>query len=106
LILWPTRVALPHFGHTSWTLLTYIDMDEDGLQQDVAKLIAGEKIEVDPYFFQNDIETFRSKDDVLTLLVHLGYLTYHENDGTVQIHNEEIRGEFRELRKEKQLNQE
>ena len=89
------------------SLLTYIDMDEDGLQQDVAKLIAGEKIEVDPYFFQNDIETFRSKDDVLTLLIHLGYLTYEEVEdsygdediytGYAWIPNEEIRTEFEKI---------
>ena len=89
------------------SLLTYIDMDEDGLQQDVAKLIAGEKIEVDPYFFQNDIETFRSKDDVLTLLIHLGYLTYEEvvdsygdediYTGYAWIPNEEIRTEFEKI---------
>lgn len=89
------------------TLLTYIDMDEDGLQQEVAKLIAGEKIEVDPYFFQNDIETFRSKDDVLTLLIHLGYLTYEEvadsygdediYTGYAWIPNEEVRTEFEKI---------
>ena len=89
------------------TLLTYIDMDEDGLQQDVARLIAGEKIEVDPYFFQNDIETFRSKDDVLTLLIHLGYLTYEEvadsygdediYTGYAWIPNEEVRTEFEKI---------
>ncbi|MBQ6504029.1 MAG: AAA family ATPase [Flexilinea sp.] len=89
------------------TLLTYIDMDEEGLQQEVAKLIAGEKIEVDPYFFQNDIETFRSKDDVLTLLIHLGYLTYEEAadsygdkdiyTGYAWIPNEEVRTEFEKI---------
>lgn len=89
------------------SLLTYIDMDEDGLQQDIAKLIAGEKIEVDPYFFQNDIETFRSKDDVLTLLIHLGYLTYEEvvdsygdediYTGYAWIPNEEIHTEFEKM---------
>ncbi|MBQ7486803.1 MAG: AAA family ATPase [Clostridia bacterium] len=87
------------------TLLNYINMDFEGIQESVARLIAGERIIVNVDSFQNDFESSSSADDVLTLLVHLGYLTYHENDGTVQIPNEEIRGEFRELRKEKQLNQ-
>ena len=56
-------------------LLSYIDMDMDGLQDAVARLIAGESIEVDTYLFNNDMETFFDKNDVLTLLVHLGYLS-------------------------------
>ena len=58
--------------------MTYIDMDQDGLQDDIARLIAGERIIVDTGNFQNDVETFTGKDDVLTLLIHLGYLTYEE----------------------------
>ncbi|MEZ3436619.1 MAG: AAA family ATPase [Lachnospiraceae bacterium] len=61
-------------------LLTYIDMDEDGLQEDIIKLISGEAIEVDTEGFENDFETFKNKDDVLTLLIHLGYLTYKEEE--------------------------
>ena len=90
------------------TLLTYIDMDQDGLQNDVARLIAGESIEVDPDSFQNDVETFGCKDDVLTLLIHLGYLTYEEISdsydaddeqvtGFARIPNEEIRTEFEKI---------
>lgn len=79
------------------SLLTYINMDFDGLQEVVARLIAGEEIEVNTDSFENDLETFKNKDDVLTLLIHLGYLTYHENEGTVRIPNEEIRIEFRQI---------
>ena len=89
------------------TLMTYIDMDQDGLQDDVARLIAGESIVVDPDSFQNDVETFTCKDDVLTLLAHLGYLTYEEVDdsydddeqltGLVRIPNEEVRCEFNKI---------
>ena len=35
-------------------------------------------MEVDVNGFENDLETFHSSDDVLTLLIHLGYLTYHD----------------------------
>lgn len=75
-------------------LMTYINMDFEGLQETVVRLIAGEKVEVRTDRFENDFETFRSRDDVLTLLVHLGYLTWHEEDGTVYIPNEEMRIEF------------
>ncbi len=84
----------------SEALLTYIDMDEDGLQEDIARLISGEAIEVDTEQFENDFETFKSKDDVLTLMIHLGYLTYSEDDqgtGTARIPNEEIRMEFNQI---------
>ena len=81
------------------SLQTYIDMDEDGLQSDIVALISGQTIEVDTESFQNDFESFRSKDDVLTLLIHLGYLTYIEDDdsGYAVIPNEEVRREFEQL---------
>ena len=85
------------------TLMTYIDMDQDDLQDTIARLIAGESVIVDTDSFQNDVETFTCKDDVLTLLTHLGYLTYEEEPdsydddtvvGLVKIPNEEVRSEF------------
>ena len=90
------------------TLMTYIDMNQEGLQADVARLIAGESVEVDTDSFQNDVETFTCKDDVLTLLIHLGYLTYeevsdsyNEDDdivtGMARIPNEEVRTEFEKI---------
>lgn len=89
------------------TLMTYIDMDEDGLQKDIARLVAGESLEVDVDSFENDVETFTCKDDVLTLLIHLGYLTYSNIDTSydgsgamghyVHIPNEEVRTEFRNI---------
>ncbi len=88
-------------------LLTYIDMDEDGLQDDIAKLISGELIDVDTEGFENDFETFKDKDDILTLLIHLGYLAYTEEEqgtGTVRIPNKEVRIEFSKiLRKGKHI---
>ena len=93
------------------TLMTYIDMDQDDLQDTIARLIAGESVIIDTDSFQNDIETFTCKDDVLTLLTHLGYLTYEEEPdsydddtvvGLVKIPNEEVRSEFDKiLRKSK-----
>ena len=79
------------------SLMTYINMDFEGLQEIIARLIAGEEIEVRTNRFANDFETFRSRDDVLTLLIHLGYLTWHREDGTAHIPNEEVRMEFEEI---------
>jgi len=38
--------------------------------------------------------TFQGKDDVLTLLVHLGYLSYHWMNKTVSIPNKEVSQEY------------
>lgn len=78
-------------------LTTYINMNYEGLQEDVVRLIAGEEIAVYTDDFGNDFETFTCKDDVLTLMIHLGYLAYDEETGCARIPNEEIRGEFTSL---------
>lgn len=90
----------------SESLFSYINMDFDGLQEIITRLISGEEIEVDVDDFENDFETFKDKDDVLTLLVHLGYLTYHEDEGTVRIPNQEIRSEYHKFLKSSNVNAE
>ncbi len=72
----------------------FIDMDFDGLKTDIISMLSGNTVEVDTAFFQNDMVTFESKDDVLTLLIHLGYLAYDLEEQTAFIPNEEIRREF------------
>ena len=79
------------------SLMTYINMDFEGLQETISRLISGEEIEVDTESFENDFETFRSRDDVLTLLIHLGYLTWNEEEGTAHVPNEEVRAEFEQI---------
>ena len=78
-------------------LITYINMNFDNLQSDILKLIAGEQIAVNTSRFKNDFTTFTSKDDVLTLLIHLGYLVYDSETKRVRIPNEEVRFEFDDL---------
>ena len=80
-------------------LMTYIDMDFEGLQTLIVRLMTGEEIEVATDRFENDFESFKSKDDVLTLLVHLGYLAWNEEEGTARIPNEEVRNEFEKILK-------
>ena len=79
------------------SLTEYIDMNYDGLQQDIIRLVKDEEISVDTSDYQNDFKNFVTKDDVLTLLIHLGYLTYNSDTGLAHIPNEEIRSEFRSM---------
>lgn len=69
-------------------------MDMDGLQNAVVRMLAGEAIKINTSTFSNDMTTFASKDDVLTLLVHLGYLTYNSIDESVTISNKEVSQEY------------
>ena len=75
-------------------LQVYIDMNYKGLKDDVLSMIAGEKVSVNTGSFTNDMTTFNSKDDVLTLLIHLGYLSYDFVNKYVYIPNGEVRGEY------------
>ena len=75
-------------------LSTYINMNYEGLKEDVVRLMTGEEIEVYTDGFQNDFERFSSKDDVLTLMIHLGYLAYDAETGCVRIPNKEVYSEF------------
>lgn len=75
-------------------LKIYIDMDFDGLKAAVVRLLAGESCKVNTVTFANDMTTLKSKNDILTLLVHLGYLSYDKSNEAVFIPNEEIRREF------------
>ena len=75
-------------------LRLYIDMNFAGLRDDVLSMIAGEAVPVNTGSFANDMTTFRTEDDVLTLLIHLGYLGYDFANKVVFIPNNEIRGEY------------
>ena len=72
----------------------YIKMNFKGLKDAVKELIAGQKIPVNVLKFTNDMITFNSIDDILTLLIHLGYLTYDSDTKTAWIPNKEVRQEF------------
>ena len=75
-------------------LRVYIDMNYDGLKDDIVKLLAGEHVAVQTTSFQNDMTTFDTKDDVLTLLIHLGYLGYNSSNQTCYIPNKEVIDSF------------
>ena len=72
----------------------YILRNENGLRDKIIRMISGEHISVNTKTFQNDMSTFESADDVLTLLIHLGYLTYDFDTKTAWIPNKEVQQEF------------
>lgn len=100
----PRSVVMSMTGHdfdNYWTstetyeaLEVYIRINFDGLRDAIVRLLAGEKVKVSTTGFTNDMVTFRNKDDVLTLLIHLGYLTYDFKTQLTWIPNNEIAGEF------------
>ncbi len=75
-------------------LRTYIDMNYDGLKDAIIRMLAGERVQIDVRSFVNDMTTFHNYEDVLTLLVHLGYLAYNRECEEVYIPNKEISKEF------------
>lgn len=72
------------------SLKKYIDMNFDGLRDSIIYLIANESIKVDIESFQNDLDDIKNKDDVFTLLVHLGYLSFDQIKSEVFIPNQEL----------------
>lgn len=76
------------------TVSHYIQMNYEGLKDDVVRMLAGGRCPVDPTGFQNDMYDIRSKDDVLTVLIHLGYLSFDWRESECYIPNREVRGEM------------
>lgn len=75
-------------------LKVYIQMNMDGLKDAVVRMLAGERVVVNTGTFTNDMTTFATRDDVLTLLIHLGYLTYNNEQQTASIPNREVSQEY------------
>lgn len=75
-------------------LKIYIEMDENGLKEAVIQMLAGNSCAIDTGTFQNDITNIKNRDDILTLLVHLGYLSYNSDTKSVAVPNEEVKQEF------------
>ena len=72
----------------------YIKMDFDGLKEDITLMLGGGRAKVDPTGFQNDLSEIHSRDDVLTVLIHLGYLSYDWRRDECFIPNREAAGEM------------
>ena len=76
------------------SLKRYISMNFEGLRDSVVELLAGNEVRVDVGRFANDVHAVNSRDAVLTLLIHLGYLSYDDDKRTVRIPNYEVQQEF------------
>lgn len=92
-----TRKKYKNFWTATGTYISVkksIERNFDGLKEDVITMLGNGRCRVDVGKFQNDMVTFYSKDDVLTFLIHLGYLGYDALRREVYIPNKEIRDEF------------
>lgn len=76
-------------------LKVYIDLNFDGLKETIIKMLGNGRCKINTRKFQNDMTTLKTKDDVLTLLIHLGYLTYDRKSSETFIPNQEIAQEFK-----------
>ena len=76
------------------SVITYIQMNFDGLKDDIIRMLAGEHVYVDTTEFLNDMHIVRSKNDVLTALIHLGYLAYDFESQECYIPNKEVADEM------------
>lgn len=75
-------------------IIPLINMNFDGLKTAIIEMLSGASVPVNTVTFKNDTVSFKSKDDVLTYLIHLGYLGFDQNSGMAFIPNEEIRQEL------------
>lgn len=87
------------------SIVSLINLNFDGLKTDIITMLSGEPVKVKTKTYQNDMVTFKSKDDVLTSLIHLGYLAYDQKKQSAFIPNEEIRQEFFEVVEENKWNE-
>lgn len=76
------------------SLRGYISMNFDGLKDCIVRMLAGGRSRVNIGTFENDMASFKSRDDVLTALIHLGYLAYDRERKEVYVPNEEVREAF------------
>ena len=87
------------------TVVPLINMNYDGLRTAIIEMLAGTKTEVDTSVFQNDAQNMQSKDDVLTYLIHLGYLGYDQDRKAAFVPNEELRQELTTAVRSKKWNE-
>ena len=75
-------------------MVPLINMDYDGLKTAIIEMLSGAAVKVNTATFKNDILNIQSKDDVLTYMIHLGYLGYDQTRKMAFAPNEDIRQEL------------
>lgn len=84
------------------SLQKYVDFDFDNVKESLESLITGEEIRLNVLHFGNNLTDVSDNDELFTLLIHLGYLSYDRDKRSAILPNQEIREEFVEaLRKSK-----
>ena len=71
-----------------------INMNYDGLKTAMIEMLSGVAVKVNTATFKNDTVNIQNKDDVLTYMIHLGYLGYDQAKKMTFVPNEEIRQEL------------
>ena len=72
-------------------IVPFINMNYDGLKTAIIEMLSGSSVKVNTATFKNDTVNIQSKDDVLTYMIHLGYLGYDQTEKIAFVPNEEIR---------------
>jgi len=95
------RAMLDHQCENYWSqtvaysnLVHYITMNFDGLRDAIVAILGGHRVKVDTFSYENDMMNFKDKDDVLTALIHLGYVAFDKETEEVYLPNKEIRQIF------------
>ena len=85
-----------YWGKTSTyeVISDFVSRNFDGTKDAVIRMLAGEQADVNVTGFLNTMTDFRTKDDVFTYLIHVGYLAYNSVKHTCRIPNREVRGEW------------
>ncbi len=85
-----------YWGKTSTyrVIADQISSDYKGIRDDVIRMLAGESVPADPGMFMNTVSEFKVKDEALSYLIHVGYLSYDFETGMCRIPNQEILREW------------
>ena len=86
-------------------IVPLINMNYGGLKTAIIEMISGAEVKVNTATFKNDTVSIKSKDDVLTYMIHLGYFGYNPKLKTAFVPNEEIRQELTAAVGSKQWNE-
>ena len=80
---------------SSFTMINkLIQLNYAGLKDDILRIMAGGRADVNVLLFQNDFSNIASKDDALTALIHLGYLGYDRENKEAYLPNYEVATAF------------
>ena len=75
-------------------IVPLINRNYDGLKNAIIEMLSGAAVKVNTATFKNDMLAIKNRDNVLTYMIHLGYLGYDQTKKMAFIPNEEIRQEL------------